>query len=140
VVDYQLVLSVIHWFDFGTRLDFEKGLIYVLRAAKVTFLEFPYVGPDQKAMHGQIHFKNFFRWLDNRTDLQDLVLDAVANEEANTERISVKITKLADLKWFHHTRPLYRIDRVDNSAEPTNFRCHQSIKALMCSKTLDSSC
>ncbi|EGC38521.1 hypothetical protein DICPUDRAFT_148822 [Dictyostelium purpureum] len=69
--EYQLCLSIFHWFDMNTRDDFEETLINHLVSARTTFIELPeamnYKGNEGQHAHGRIN-----RWYADRTEDQIL--------------------------------------------------------------------
>ncbi|EGG13770.1 hypothetical protein DFA_11531 [Cavenderia fasciculata] len=69
VYEYQLCLSIFHWFGMKNREEFDKVLFDFLLNSKTSFLELPesmvYVGPHG---HGQHEWQRVNRWYEGRSE------------------------------------------------------------------------
>ena len=107
MTDYQLVLSVFHWFDLSTRKEFEEVLTVLLLNSKTTFLELPIIGDNGPTIQKQVGYKNFVNWYDGRSDI-----GVVIEEAAASRNVVVKVRKIATVPWIKWQRETFRVDVV----------------------------
>lgn len=133
VADYQLVLSVFHWFELPTRKAFEAALVEALRGAKTTFLELPCIGDGGPLVQKQVGYKNFVKWYDGRKDIGQVIREA-----ASAHHLDVAVQMLVAVPWIRWKREVYRVDlrEVVNFDSPSSkmqsFGCSQRQKIYGC--------
>jgi len=71
VYEYQLCLSVFHWFGMKTKDEFEEVLKNHLLNARTTFIELP-EARDYKGKEGQHAWRECNIWFDGRTEVEVL--------------------------------------------------------------------
>eukprot|EP01062_Namystynia_karyoxenos_P068235 TRINITY_DN625_c0_g2_i3.p1 TRINITY_DN625_c0_g2~~TRINITY_DN625_c0_g2_i3.p1 ORF type:complete len:362 (+),score=51.05 TRINITY_DN625_c0_g2_i3:59-1144(+) len=138
--DYQYVLSVFHWFPMVTRAEFEKVLVTMLRNARTTFIELPPTG-DHPNFKNQIGWHRFVRWYDGRTDVGQVIKDAL-----HAQHVPGKVRLLGRVQWMGKgryqpveyprgnisvegpwARELYRVDVQQQTPPGGNCRAHHRI-------------
>jgi hypothetical protein len=135
VVDYQLMLSVFHWFDLKTRDAFEEAVAALFATARTTFIELPIVGDKSKLIRDQVGYENFVKWYDGRDDIGQILMDAAKNQ-----RIQVRVQKILSSKWVKWTRDVFRVDYFgpvgsDDLAIPASFQCEKRLEVYGCNMT-----
>ena len=128
VSDYQLVLSVFHWFDLPSRAEFERVVTELFRAARATFIELPTIGDRSHLIQKQVGWKNFVKWYDGRNDIGQVLRDALAGR-----KLVGTVTKVASLPWVRWTRDVYRVD-MGAVASGTSTESHDTIPSFGCAK------
>lgn len=138
VVDYQLMLSVFHWFDLKTRDAFEEAIAALFSTARTTFIELPIVGDKSKLIRDQVGYENFVKWYDGRDDIGLVLSDAAKNQH-----IQVRVQKILSSKWVKWTREVFRVDYLgpaaagadDSVVVPTSFQCAKRLEVYGCNMT-----
>lgn len=122
VSDYQLVLSVFHWFDLPTRAEFDRTISTLFLNARTTFIELPIIGDNSALIRKQVGWKNFVKWYDGRTDMTQIITEA-----AKSEGLTVRVTLVASVEWIKWQRETYRVDVLGAPPEGVppaiNFGC-----------------
>ena len=129
---YQFVLSVFHWFQLPTRLDFERVVADLFSNARTTFIELPTIGDKSKLIRQQTGYKFWSRWYDDRTDVAVILEAAIA-----AQGMKAKVTLVASLPWLSWQRVVYRVDvtQVSSSeagAESWPFDCEAHRRIYGC--------
>jgi hypothetical protein len=134
VLDYQFLLSVIHWFEMSNKDEWEVAIVNIVRAARTTIIEFPFISPDEHngLMKNQVGYARWKTWLAGRGNWTDAVYAAFENPTANPQKLRINMVELASLPWMENSRRLiHRIDVVEG-LEPLNFACEQRKQLLAC--------
>lgn len=131
--DYQLMLSVFHWFDLPDRPAFEKAVTDLFRNAHTTFIELPTIGDNSELIRKQVGYSRFSKWYDGRSDVGQILQDA-----ADAHHLPVKITKILESKWIRWTREVYRVDLIEDDYDKEGknvvelFHCEDRRKVYGC--------
>ncbi|KEG15381.1 hypothetical protein DQ04_00091150 [Trypanosoma grayi] len=107
--DYQLVLSVFHWFELKEKEVFQRVLVALLQNVNVaTFIELPVLGDNSELIRKQVGYKNFKRWYEGSGgDIAKVIGEAV-----HAHNLTARITSIAKVPWIRWHRGLYRVELV----------------------------
>eukprot|EP01060_Flectonema_neradi_P029053 TRINITY_DN3933_c0_g1_i4.p1 TRINITY_DN3933_c0_g1~~TRINITY_DN3933_c0_g1_i4.p1 ORF type:complete len:346 (+),score=59.63 TRINITY_DN3933_c0_g1_i4:114-1151(+) len=132
--DYQFVLSVFHWFEMPDRESFEIVLVNLLSNAKTTFIELPIAGDFGPRFMKQVGSKNFVKWYDGRSDIQQIISDSLKARGAVGT-----VTKVGSVKWLPGDKKKGEKDwdrelfRVDMNEAPASYSCDTHFSVYGCS-------
>eukprot|EP00388_Colpodella_angusta_P003215 GDKJ01011425.1.p1 GENE.GDKJ01011425.1~~GDKJ01011425.1.p1 ORF type:complete len:195 (+),score=16.57 GDKJ01011425.1:78-662(+) len=131
VSDYQFVLSVFHWFDLPTRVEFDKTISTLFLNARTTFIELPIIGDNSPMIRKQVGWKNFVKWYDQRNDMTQIIAEA-----AEAHGLTVKVTMVAAVPWVKWQRETYRVDVISvkggEDSPAINFGCEDRRTIYRC--------
>ncbi|KAH9578725.1 hypothetical protein LSM04_003467 [Trypanosoma melophagium] len=136
-VDYQLVLSVFHWFDLKDKISFQKVLVALLKNANIaTFIELPVLADDSEMIRKQVGYQNFKKWYKGTGgDIGKVIKDAVSAHNLNA-----RIFSIAKVPWIRWYRELYRVELLDAS-KTLPFKCEKRREIYGCKeRALHNSC
>eukprot|EP00758_Cryptobia_borreli_P010808 Tbor_TRINITY_DN5605_c1_g1::TRINITY_DN5605_c1_g1_i1::g.9111::m.9111 len=133
VSDYQLVLSVFHWFSMKNRKEFDLTVSTLFLNALTTFIELPTIGDNSNPLiKKQVGYPLFSKWYDGRTDIGDIMREA-----AGVHGVEVNVTRIAGVPWLLWTRELYRVDLIGETlktAKSHGFNCEERVKIYACNR------
>ncbi|ORC88326.1 uncharacterized protein TM35_000171980 [Trypanosoma theileri] len=131
-VDYQLVLSVFHWFDLKDKVSFQKVLVSLLQNANIaTFIELPVLGDDSAMIRKQVGYQNFKKWYEGTGGN----IGKVIEEALLTHNLTARIVSIAKVPWINWYRELYRVELLDvNSRKNLPFNCEKRREIYGCKK------
>jgi hypothetical protein len=110
--DFQLVLSIFHWFDLKTREEFEKTIVTLFHNARRTIIELPTIGDNGALIRKQVGYKNFAAWYDGRTDVGQII-----RESGEAQGVKLSVELLCKNKWLEWTRDVYAVSIVDDNSK-----------------------
>lgn len=111
ISDYQLVLSVFHWFRLPDRAAFERTVTALFRNARTTFIELPTMGDGSALIRKQVGWEFFSKWYDNRNDIAEILSAAAKNQG-----LQVRVTRVIGVRWIRWEREVFRVDVIPSSA------------------------
>jgi hypothetical protein len=129
-VDYQLMLSVFHWFKLPTRRDFERAITTLFLNARTTFIELPTIGDNKDPLiKKQVGYEYFSKWYDGRTDLKQIIADACA-----AEGVDASVELVVSFPWLKWARNVFRVDvvRYQNEDFAHSFQCEARKRIYGC--------
>eukprot|EP01060_Flectonema_neradi_P009644 TRINITY_DN16865_c0_g1_i1.p1 TRINITY_DN16865_c0_g1~~TRINITY_DN16865_c0_g1_i1.p1 ORF type:complete len:323 (+),score=47.32 TRINITY_DN16865_c0_g1_i1:46-1014(+) len=124
--DYQLALSVFHWFELPDQASFEVALSNLVSNARTTFLELPH------ARQG-VGSKYFTKWYAGRTNLS-----AVLSESFTSMNINCSVKQIGSWSSPDKSAELFRIDR--NVEIPLPWMCHTHLSIYNCTSRFPTKC
>eukprot|EP01012_Entosiphon_sulcatum_P023477 TRINITY_DN28525_c0_g1_i1.p1 TRINITY_DN28525_c0_g1~~TRINITY_DN28525_c0_g1_i1.p1 ORF type:complete len:392 (+),score=74.10 TRINITY_DN28525_c0_g1_i1:25-1176(+) len=120
LLDYQLILSIIHWFPLKDRSQMTEFLGKWLSKSKTTFLELP-----TENGHGY-QSKRFKKWYEGGATQLDLL-----EEAAKRSNLRVEVRQLLSGSGLLN-RKLFRVDVVSARDRDSGFPCPAVVDAFKC--------
>ena len=125
--DYQLALSVFHWFELPDQTAFEVALSNLVSNARTTFLELP------QARQG-VGSKYSSKWYSGRTNLSAILLESFSSMNINCSVKQIGSWTSSPEKSVE----LFRIDRNTEAALP--WMCDTHVSIYNCTKRFPTKC